>query len=94
MTEADQKLIDASLEHVRVLHNNMSSMWDADAIAAFYYSVVTGLIARNGSEVARPVMDMLSEVYENTAKSHINLGRLTTGFGFRADNQAADPGKA
>jgi tryptophan 2,3-dioxygenase len=26
--------IDASLEHVRVLHNNMSSMWDGDAIAA------------------------------------------------------------
>ncbi|WP_426059220.1 hypothetical protein [Hymenobacter sp. B1770] len=92
MTEADQKFINSSLEHVRTLHTNISNMWDADAIAAFYYSVLTGTIARNGPEVSRPLLDMLAEVYENTAKSHVDLGRLTTGLNFGKDNQGPSSG--
>ncbi|MBF9238919.1 hypothetical protein I2I05_16060 [Hymenobacter sp. BT683] len=80
MTEADQKLIDSTLGQMRALHTNMGTMWDGDAIAAFYYNVLTGAIARNGPELARPLMEILTEVYENTAKSHVDLGRLTTGL--------------
>jgi hypothetical protein len=81
MTEADQKIIDASLAHVRTLHTNMRSMWDGDTLTSFYYNVISGTIARNNPDVARALMAMLSEVYENTAKSHVELGKLTTGFG-------------
>lgn len=87
MNAVDQKLIDASLEHVRVLHKNISSMWDGDALATFYYSVIAGAIARNGPEVAQALTATLTEVYANTAKSHVDLGKLTSGF----PPSAADP---
>ncbi len=80
MTEADQKLIDTSLAQMQALHTNISSLWDSDAIAAFYHNVLTSAVARNGPELARPLMEILTEVYENTAKSHVDLGRLTAGL--------------
>ncbi|GAB3308365.1 hypothetical protein ACFQT0_16740 [Hymenobacter humi] len=89
MTEADQKIIDASLAHVRTLHTNMSSMWDGDTLASFYYNVISGTMARNNPDVARALMAMLSEVYENTAKSRVELGKLTAGFDSTAPSQAA-----
>ena len=89
MTEADQKIIDASLAHVRTLHTNMSSMWDGDTLASFYYNVISGTMARNNPDVARALMAMLSEVYENTAKSRVELGKLTLGFGPTASGQSA-----
>ncbi|SFP88509.1 hypothetical protein [Hymenobacter arizonensis] len=88
MNEDDQKFIDSTLERVRSLHNNISNMWDAEAVAAFYYSVLTSTIARNGPEVSRPLLDVLAQVYESTAKSHVDLGRLTTGLNFGKEDQA------
>ena len=80
MTPSEQKIIDDSLEHVRNLHKNISSMWDSDTLSTFYYSVISGTIARSGPEVAQALMATLTEVYGSTAKSHVELGQLTKGF--------------
>lgn len=80
MTETDQKIINASLDQARKLHDNLRNMWDGDTLASFYYSVVSGTIARSGPEVAQALTAMLTEVYTNTAKSHVDLGKLANGF--------------
>ncbi|MBD2721269.1 hypothetical protein [Hymenobacter armeniacus] len=80
MTETDQKIIDTSLEQARALHDNLRGMWDGDALAAFYYRVISGTMARSGPEVAKALSGMLTEVYTNTARSHIDLGKLANGF--------------
>jgi hypothetical protein len=80
MTEADQKIINTSLDQVRTLHENISGMWDGDAVASFYYNVLSGTIARNGAEVAHALTAMLTEIYANTAKAHVDLGKLSNGF--------------
>lgn len=80
MSASEHKSIDSSLAQLQNLHHNMSSMWDGDALAAFYYSVISGTVARNSPEVAQAIMGMMTEVYENTARSHTNLGKLTQGF--------------
>ena len=89
MTESDQKIIDTSLNQVRALHENISSMWGGDACAAFYYSVLSGTIARNGPAVAQALTAMLTEVYANTARSHADLGKLTAGFAGGPTDSAA-----
>jgi hypothetical protein len=81
MTPEEQKIIDASLNQAATLHDNLRNMWDGDAMATFYYSVISGTIARSGPEVAQALTAMLTEVYTNTAKSHVDLGRLANGFG-------------
>ena len=80
MTSEEQKIIDTSLEQVKSLHANIGNMWDGDTRAAFYYSVLSGTIARNGADVAQAITAMLTEVYGNTAKSHVDLGKLANGF--------------
>ncbi|OGX86959.1 hypothetical protein [Hymenobacter glacialis] len=80
MSQPDKKNIDSSLAQLQSLHQNMSSMWDGDALAAFYYNVLSGTVARHTPEVAQAIMSMVAEVYENTARSHTNLGKLTQGF--------------
>jgi len=80
MTAEEQKIIDASLEQAQTLHANISGTWDGDTIASFYYNVLSGTIARNGPEVAQAITAMLTEVYASTARSHADLGRLTSGF--------------
>jgi hypothetical protein len=80
MTPEEQKIIDTSLDQVRTLHTNISNMWDGDTRATFYYSVLSGTIARNGPEVAQAITAMLTEIYSNTAKSHVDLGKLANGF--------------
>ena len=80
MSQPDKKSIDSSLAQLQSLHHNMSSMWDGDALAAFYYNVLSGTVARHTPEVAQAIMSMVAEVYENTARSHTNLGKLTQGF--------------
>jgi hypothetical protein len=80
MTEEEQKTIDTSLEQARKLHDNVRQMWDGDTLATFYYSVISGAIARSGPDVARALSAMLTEVYANTAKSHVDLGKLAHGF--------------
>lgn len=80
MTAEEQKIIDTSLDQARSLHANISQMWDGDTSAAFYYSVLSGAIARNGPEVAQAITAMLTEVYANTARSHTDLGKLSNGF--------------
>ena len=80
MSKADQKSIDSSLAQLQSLHKNLGSMWEGDAMASFYYSVLSGTVARNSPEVAQAIMAMLTEVYENTARAHTDLGKLTQGF--------------
>jgi len=80
MTEEEQKIIDTSLGQARTLHDNLRGMWDGDTLASFYYGVISGTIARNGPEVAKALSAMLTEVYANTAKSHVDLGKLANGF--------------
>ena len=80
MSKTDQKSIDSSLTHLQSLHKNLGRMWEGDALASFYYSVLSGTVARNSPEVARAIMTMLTEVYENTARAHTDLGKLTQGF--------------
>ena len=80
MSKADQKSIDSSLAQLQSLHKNLGSMWEGDALASFYYSVLSGTVARNSPEVAQAIMAMLTEVYENTARAHTDLGKLTQGF--------------
>ncbi|MBF9220357.1 hypothetical protein [Hymenobacter ruricola] len=80
MTPEEQKIIDASLDQARRLHDNLRGIWDGDTLATFYYSVISGTIARNGPEVAKALGAMLTEVYTNTAKSHVDLGKLANGF--------------
>jgi len=88
MTQTDQKITDTSLEQVRSLHENIRQMWDGDTMATFYYGVISGTIARSGPEVAKALTAMLTEVYANTAKSHVDLGKLANGF---ADGRPAAP---
>lgn len=80
MTPEEQKIIDTSLNQARSLHDNLRNMWDSDTLATFYYGVISGTIARNGPEVAQALTAMLTEVYTNTAKSHVDLGKLANGF--------------
>ena len=80
MTQTDQKIIDASIAQISNLHANISNMWDGETRAMFYYSVLSGTIARNGPEVAHAITAMLTEIYANTAKSHTDLGKLANGF--------------
>ena len=80
MTAEEQKTIDTSLEQMRTLHQNISTMWDSDTRATFYYSVLSGAVARNGAAVAQALTAMLTEVYTNTARSHVDLGKLANGF--------------
>ena len=89
MTAEEQKIIDTSLEQARSLHANISNMWDADTRSAFYYSVLSGTIARNGPEVAQALTAMLTEVYGNTARSHADLGKLANGFANGKPDQPA-----
>ena len=92
MTTEEQKIIDTSLEQMRTLHQNISTMWDSDAQAAFYYSVLSGTVARNGVEVAQALTAMLTEVYTNTARSHVDLGKLANGFPAGAGTTAEPAG--
>ncbi|MDO7851803.1 hypothetical protein [Hymenobacter convexus] len=80
MNESEQKIIDTSLDQARTLHENIRQMWDGDTLATFYYGVISGTIARNGPEVAKALSAMLAEVYANTTKSHVDLGKLANGF--------------
>ena len=80
MTDSDQKIIDTSLEQLKSVHANMGNLWDAETMATFYYSLLSGTIARNGPDVARAVTAMLSELFDSASKSHANLGNLTNGF--------------
>jgi len=80
MDKTEQKIIDTTLEQLRSVHANMGSLWDAETMATFYYSVLSGTIARNGPDVARALADMLTEVFDSASKSHANLGSLTNGF--------------
>ena len=80
MTESDQKIVTASLDQARILHDNLRGMWDGDTLATFYYSVISGTIARNGPEVAKALAAMLTELYANTARAHVDLGKLANGF--------------
>lgn len=89
MTEADQKIINTSLDQVRTLHENISGLWDGDTRAAFYYSVVAGAIARNGPEVAQALTAALTEVFASTARSHEALGKLASGFANGQPDQPA-----
>ena len=91
MTAEEQKIINTSLDQVRALHENISSMWDSSTQATFYYSVLAGAIARNGPDVAQALTTMLTEVYANTAKSHVDLGKLASGFANGSTGPAADP---
>ncbi|MDB5234053.1 MAG: hypothetical protein JWR44_1046 [Hymenobacter sp.] len=89
MTKTDQEIIDASLRQVQTLHKNVSSLWDGDTLATFYYSIISGTIARNGPEVAQALTAMLTEVYANTTKSHTDLGKLANGFSYGKPDQPA-----
>jgi hypothetical protein len=80
MTHSDQQTIDTTLDQLRAVHANMGSLWDADTMATFYYSVLSGTVARNGPEVAKAIGDMVSELFDNAAKAHANLGSLTKGL--------------
>jgi hypothetical protein len=80
MKTTDQKIIDTTLEQLQAVHANMGRLWDAETMATFYYSVLSGTIARNGPAVANAVANMLTEVFDNAAKSHASLGSLTNGF--------------
>lgn len=88
MTDTDQKIIEQTLEQARTLHENARRMWDGNSLATFYYSVLAGAVARSGPEVARAISAQLTEVYANTAKSHVDLGKLANGF---AAGPAAEP---
>ena len=92
MTHSEHKIIDDSLEQVRALHKNISSMWDSDTLSAFYYSVISGAIARSGPEVAQALVATLTEVYSSTAKSHVELGQLTKGLPTENATQSTTPG--
>ncbi|WP_046242549.1 hypothetical protein [Hymenobacter terrenus] len=80
MTHSDQQTIDITLNQLRAVHTNMGSLWDADTMATFYYSVLSGTVARNGPEVAQAIGNMISEVFDNAARAHANLGSLTNGL--------------
>jgi hypothetical protein len=80
MNQTDQKIIDTSLDQLKAVHDNMGRLWDAETMAAFYYSVLSGTVARNGPEVAQAVTAMLTELFDSAAKSHASLGKLTNGF--------------
>ena len=49
-------------------------------MAAFYYRVLSGSVARNGPEVARAISAMLTEVFDSSTKAHASLGNLTNGL--------------
>lgn len=80
MNQTDQKIIETSLDQLKSVHANMGNLWDAETMATFYYSVLSGTIARNGADVARAVSGMLTELFDSASKSHANLGSLTNGF--------------
>jgi hypothetical protein len=91
MTPEEQKIINTSLEQARTLHDNLRGMWDGDTLATFYYSVISGTIARNGPDVAKALSVMLTEIYTNTAKSHTDLGKLTNGFSGNSTQPSDSP---
>ncbi|MDO7847488.1 hypothetical protein Q5H92_14045 [Hymenobacter sp. M29] len=93
MNESEQKIINTSLDQARTLHENIRQMWDGDTLATFYYGVISGAIARSGPEVAKALSVMLTEVYANTAKSHVDLGKLANGFanGKNDSSPASEP---
>jgi hypothetical protein len=93
MNPTDQKTIDVTLEQLRSVHANMGRLWDADTMATFYYSVLSGCVARNGPDVARAVSTMLNEVFDNAAKTHASLGSLTNGLPHSGQAQS-DPDSA
>ncbi|MBD2768419.1 hypothetical protein IC235_10995 [Hymenobacter sp. BT664] len=83
MTHSDQQTIDTTLNQLRAVHANMGNLWDAETMATFYYSVLSGTVARNGPEVAKAISSMTAEVFDNASKSHANLGSLTNGLPHR-----------
>lgn len=93
MNQTDQKIIDTTLDQLKSVHANMGRLWDAETMATFYYNVISGTIARNGPEVAKPLADMLTQVFDSTAKSNASLGGLTNGFPHsgkaKSDNDSA-----
>jgi hypothetical protein len=80
MDQTDQKIIDTSLDQLKGVHANMGRLWDAETMATFYYSVLSGTIARNGPDVAKALSDMLTELFDSATKAHASLGNLTNGF--------------
>jgi hypothetical protein len=90
MKSTDQKIIDTTLDQLKAVHANMGRLWDAETMATFYYSVLSGTIARNGPEVAHAVGVMLTEVFDSAARSNANLGSLTRGFPSKGPAPADD----
>ncbi|UOQ51780.1 hypothetical protein [Hymenobacter cellulosivorans] len=84
MDATDRKIIDTSLEQLRTLHQNIGQLWPADTLAAFYYEVLSGTIARHGPEVAQAISAILSEKFDNATKAHASLGQI--GMNGTADN--------
>ena len=80
MTHSDQQTIDTTLNQLRAVHANMGNLWSAETMATFYYSVLSGTVARNGPEVAKAIGNMVTEVFDNASKSNANLGSLTNGL--------------
>ncbi|MCB2377071.1 hypothetical protein LGH70_05730 [Hymenobacter sp. BT635] len=76
MDATDRNIIDTSLDQLRSLHQNIGQLWPADTLAAFYYEVLTGSIARNGPEVAQAISAILSEKFDNATKAHASLGQI------------------
>jgi hypothetical protein len=80
MNHSDRQTIDTTLHQLRTVHANLGNLWDADTMATFYYSVLSGTVARNGPEVAQAIGDMVRELFDNATKAHANLGSLTNGL--------------
>ncbi|TGE28524.1 hypothetical protein [Hymenobacter metallicola] len=76
MEATDRKIVDTSLDQLRSLHQNIGKLWPADTLAAFYYEVLSGTIARHGPEVAQAISAILSEKFDNASKAHASLGQL------------------
>ncbi|PJJ60506.1 hypothetical protein CLV45_1935 [Hymenobacter chitinivorans DSM 11115] len=89
MDATDRKIIDTSLEQLRTLHQNISPLWPADTLAAFYYEVLSGSMARYGPEVAQAISAILSEKFDNASKAHASLGQL--GMNGQADSGTTSP---
>lgn len=89
MDATDRKIIDTSLEQLRTLHQNIGQLWPADTLAAFYYEVLSGSIARHGPEVAQAISAILSEKFDNATKAHASLGHI--GMNGPADSGTTTP---
>lgn len=76
MEAPDRKIVATSLDQLRTLHENIGKLWPADTLAAFYYEVLSGTIARHGPEVAQAISSILSEKFDNATQAHASLGQL------------------